>query len=75
MPTSKKRINISVPTDIEEILKILAKQGGKPIAAIALHLIEVALEIEEDAVWAEIADERDQPGVKYISHEQMWHDL
>ena len=75
MPTSKKRINISVPKDTEEILELLAKRDKKPIATVALQLIETALEIEEDAVWAEIADERDQPGVKYISHEEMWHDL
>ena len=75
MPTSKKRINISVPKDTEEILELLAKRDKKPVATVALQLIEIALEIEEDAVWAEIADERDQPGVKYISHEEMWHDL
>lgn len=75
MPTSKKRINISVPNETEEVLALLAKRDCVPVATKALQLIEVALEIDEDDVWGRIIAARDTPDADYISHEEVWNGL
>ena len=72
MPTSKKRLNLTLPEDLEEMLVGFAERDKVSVASKAVELIKIALEIEEDAIWAQIAEERDQPGVKYISHEDAW---
>ncbi|OGJ42102.1 hypothetical protein A3J23_04000 [Candidatus Peregrinibacteria bacterium RIFCSPLOWO2_02_FULL_48_14] len=75
MPTSKKRINISLPEDIEEVLTLIAKRDGVPVATKAFQLIELALEIDEDEVWEKIIAERDTPDAVFISHEEAWRGL
>ncbi len=75
MATSKKRINISLSSDLEEALALLAKRDQVPEATKAIQLLRQAIELDEDEVWAKIAEERDTPNAVYISHEEMWHDL
>lgn len=72
MPTSKKRINLTLPEDLEEMLIGFAKRDKMPVAAKAIELLKIAIEIEEDAVWAQLAAERDTPDAKFISHEDAW---
>ena len=72
MPTSKKRLNLTLPEDLEEMLIGFAKRDKMPVAAKAIELLKIAIEIEEDAVWAQLAAERDTPDAKFISHEDAW---
>ncbi|MBU1018968.1 MAG: hypothetical protein ABII07_00495 [Patescibacteria group bacterium] len=72
MATSKRRINISLPKDIEEALKMLAKRDDVPEATKAIHLIKLAIEIDEDRIWNKIAEERDTGDAEFISHEEAW---
>lgn len=72
MPTSKKRLNMSLPEDIRLALAALAKRDDVTPTTKALHLITMALEIEEDDVWNAIAESRDTPNTKFISHEEFW---
>ena len=72
MPTAKARINISVPDDIGRALAKLAKRDRMPKATTAARLIAVALEIEEDTIWDEIARKRDQNGSRFIPHKKAW---
>lgn len=72
MPTSKKRIAITLPQEVEEMLSLLAKRDKVPMATKVIQLVRMALEIEEDAVWLAIAEERDTPDAKFISHEKAW---
>jgi len=72
MPTSKKRLNMSLPKDIEEALSALSKRDDIPQATKALYLIRVALEIEEDDLWNKIAEKRDVKGAKFLSHDKAW---
>jgi len=72
MPTSKKRINITLPEDLEEVLIGFAKRDKVPVASKVIELLKVALEIEEDAVWTALAEERDTPDAEWISHEEFW---
>jgi hypothetical protein len=72
MPTTKKRLNLSLPKDIELALTSLSKRDGVQTATKALRMIELALEIEEDEIWQRIALNRDQKDVEYISHDDVW---
>lgn len=71
MPTLKKRINISVPKDIERALAKLAERDAVPQATKAAHLLAQAIEWEEDAVWEAIVRERAR-NPRFVSHEQAW---
>lgn len=72
MATNKKRINISVPKDLELILKELAERDDVPVATKALELMKIGVEIDEDEIWDKIASERDTKDAKFISHKEFW---
>lgn len=71
MATTKQRINITADSRIKKSLKFLAKRDKMPVSAKALALLRVALELEEDMIWAKIADSRLNNG-PYIEHEKFW---
>ena len=72
MPTLKSRINISLPDEVKEALEKLAKRDRIPEATKAARLLEIAIEMEEDLFWNEIAEERDKKQAKFISHAVAW---
>lgn len=72
MATTKKRINISVSSDIEKALAHLAKRDRMPRATKAARLIETALTLEEDQVWDAIASKRDKKNARLVSHTKAW---
>lgn len=72
MATTKKRINISVPKNIEDVIAKLAKRDQLPEATKAGELLRMAIEIEEDQVFDEIASKRDKKGAIFISHKKAW---
>ena len=47
MPTSKKRLNLTLPKDLALFLKKISLRDEMPQAAKALELIERGLEMEE----------------------------
>ncbi|MDD4319247.1 MAG: hypothetical protein PHW10_02905 [Candidatus Peribacteraceae bacterium] len=72
MPTLKKRINVSLPEDVEQALNVLAERDDVPQATKALHLIKLAIEIEEDDVLNAIAAARDTSDATFVSHKKAW---
>lgn len=72
MATTKKRLNISLPPNMEEALENLALRDNVPQATKAVSLIQIALEIEEDDVWNALAKERDAKKAKFVSHKDVW---
>ncbi len=72
MTTVKKRINVSIESDIEEMLKRVAKRDSVPQATKAAELLRVALEIEEDQIWAAVAEKRDDKKTQFVPHEKAW---
>ena len=66
MSTPKSRINISLPDDVNEVLEGLAKRDKMPTATKAERLLELALELEEDEYWNQVAIKRDTKNAKYI---------
>ena len=72
MATSKKRINISLPKDLEEVLTVLAERDDVPQATKAVQLLRLAVEIDEDEVFGRIAEARDTKESKFIPHNKAW---
>lgn len=72
MATTKKRINISVSKELDDVLGRLAKRDQVPQATKAEHLLRMALEIEEDQVLDEIAIKRDTGTARFVSHASAW---
>ena len=72
MPTTKMRLNISVDDDMQRSLSFLARRDRIPRATKAARLLEIALEMEEDRVWDELAQRRDTKNARYISHANAW---
>lgn len=72
MATLKKRRMVSLPDDVDAALEQLARRDGVPSATKASYLIQLAIEIDEDAVWDEIASKRDRKDTRFISHDQAW---
>jgi hypothetical protein len=72
MATTKKRINISVSKELDDVLTRLAKRDQVPQATKAEHLLRLALEIEEDQVLDAVARSRDVRGAPVVSHARAW---
>ncbi|MEK7170059.1 MAG: hypothetical protein AAB767_02105 [Patescibacteria group bacterium] len=71
MATINKRINISISKEASRAIALLAKRDALPRATKARHLLEQALEWEEDAVWDALAQKRMQ-APRFVSHEKAW---
>jgi hypothetical protein len=72
MPTTKARINISLPSHVRQGLNRLALRDDVPQATKAAHLLETAMEMEEDLVWDAIANSRDSKKTRFIPHSKAW---
>ncbi len=72
MPTTKKRINISISKELDSALIKLAKRDQVPQATKAEHLLRFALEMEEDNILNVIAESRDTSSAKFVSHKTAW---
>lgn len=72
MATIKKRINISLPSSLDIMLSRIAKRDNIPQATKAVHLLGIALEIEEDMVFDKIARKRDVKNARFLIHKQAW---
>jgi len=72
MATTKKRINISLPSGLDIMLSRIAKRDNIPQATKAVYLLSLALEIEEDMVLDKIAQERDMKNARFVNHKKAW---
>jgi len=72
MSTTKKRINISIPKTVERVLGLAAQRDQVPQATKAAHLLQLALELEEDQLWDQVAKKRDTKNASFVSHKQAW---
>lgn len=72
MPTTKTRINVSLPDEMRQALSKIAKRDSIPEATKAARLIEIALELEEDKIWDEVAGKRDKKSARFVPHQKAW---
>jgi hypothetical protein len=73
MSTTKKRLNITLPEQLDRVLARIAKRDAVPQATKATQLLALALEIEEDVVLGVLAQERDTKSVKFVDHADVWN--
>lgn len=72
MPTTKKRVNLSLSDQLDSTLEYLANRDQMPKASKVIDLIQIAIEIDEDLSLADIAKSRDDEKSKFLSHEEAW---
>lgn len=72
MPTTKKRINITVDDRTYEALERLSGERKQSVAGVGLSLIEEALEYQEDLHFSRIANDRLSKKQKRIPHQKAW---
>lgn len=74
MATVKRRLNITLPSNLDAVIRMLAEREGIPDAAKAVELIEMGIELSdtEDKYLSCIGDERAAQNVQYVSDEQAW---
>ena len=72
MSTIKPRINITADRDIELAITRAARRDRVPVAAKAVELLRLALELEEDLALATIVDGRLARPARFIAHDKAW---
>ena len=73
MATTKRRINISLPGEMDRTLGRLAKRDNMPEATKAIELIHFPLEIEEDCYFENMVERRMKSKVKWLpDSEKIW---
>lgn len=72
MPTTKKRINISVSRELDDALLKLARRDRVPQATKAEEMIRLGIELEEDILLGRVAGERLRTAKKFLSHAEVW---
>jgi hypothetical protein len=72
MPSTKTRINLTVPSEVERDLMRIAKRDDRSLATVALDLLRHALEIEEDGALLHVAEERGKKRAAFLSHARAW---
>lgn len=71
MPTTKKRINLSIDDALyDELEKLKDLKGAPSLSAVVLELTKEALELQEDLYFARIAEERKSEST--VSHKKVW---
>lgn len=72
MPTSKSRLNVTLPDDIDKSLTMLSSVKKMSKSMVALEMISRAMADYEDMYFSAVAKERlSKPG-KVISDEAFW---
>ncbi len=72
MPTAKTRLNITLLPEMEIAVTKLAIRDKISKSSKAAELIRLALEIEEDRLWDQLAQKRDVKSAKFVSHKKTW---
>jgi len=72
MATTKRRLNISLTEEVDQVLARIAERDNMPQATKATELLKRALEIEEDIVWDTLASSRDSKNARFVDHKKAW---
>jgi hypothetical protein len=72
MPTSQPRLNLTLDAEMMKMIAGLAKKDKQSLSSTAKKLLLLALELQEDIYFSKLADERENDGSQWISHEEAW---
>jgi metal-responsive CopG/Arc/MetJ family transcriptional regulator len=74
MPTTKKRINLTVDEQLyRSFERLCSYKNSTSVSALVLELAQKALELEEDLYFIELAQKRSNE--EEISHSVLWSKL
>ena len=66
------RFELELTPSLYAALAAAAKHAGIPLPVKAAQLLELGLELEEDAYFAKIVKERSQKAGNFVSHRKAW---
>lgn len=72
MATTKRRLNISLSKEVEEIVTLLAKRDRIPEATKVSELLLTSLALEEDRALSLLAESRLKEKTKKLSAKEVW---
>ncbi len=73
MATTKRRLNITLSPEADELITRIAKRDRVPEATKVSELLNISLALEEDKAFSVLADERlGDKKVKWLSHVDVW---
>ena len=72
MATTKRRLNITLSPEIDELIKEIAKRDEVPQATKVAELLRSSLLLEEDRALSLLGEERLRDKGKKISHTDIW---
>ena len=74
MPTKNPRINVALERSVYSLIEKLAQERGLSMSMVTRDLIREALEIHEDAMLAQVGEEREATlkGCSTLAHDQVW---
>lgn len=74
MPTKNPRINVALERSVYSLIEKLAQERGLSLSRMTRDLIREALEIHEDAVLGEVAEEREATLAERptLGHDEVW---
>ncbi len=77
MTTTNPRINIVLEHDLFNEVKRLAKASGISLSLKVRDLVAMALNLNEDKIWQQKAEERRKTfdSNKSLTHNQVWNKL
>lgn len=73
MATTKRRLNITLSPEVDELITRIAKRDRVPEATKVSELLNISLALEEDKVFSALGDARlKEKKVKWLSHTEVW---
>ena len=73
MATTKRRLNITLSPEVDELITRIAKRDRVPEATKVSELLNISLALEEDKAFSILADARlNDKKVKWLSHADVW---
>ena len=72
MPTTKKRVSITLDPEIYERIKKIVDLENKPLSTKVLELFLIGLDLEEDQYLSLLSEKRLKNNKKFIAHEKAW---
>lgn len=72
MPTDKKRVNVTLDSDLANMIELKSKLDGKSMSQVIVEAVEEQLELEEDLALSRIAQNRREKTNSWHSQEEAW---
>lgn len=72
MATKQPRLNVTLSDDVAAVLESLSKKEKRSMSAIALEMLQKAIDYDEDAYLCTIAEQREETPTKTLTHDEFW---